>query len=103
MRFLKAKVRVMQEELDKIGDLLANRDDECRGVSVKLKQSDDERARLQRQYTTKQVGWRRSICDVVGKINLFLIYLSYSFRRRQISGNHLLTRRRTNSIFPNLI
>lgn len=54
IRFLKAKLRVMQEELDTIGQECSKKDDENRNLNSKLKDTEEERGRLQRTASLQQ-------------------------------------------------
>ncbi|CAN0261152.1 unnamed protein product [Lampetra fluviatilis] len=54
IRFLKAKLRVMQEELDRLSNLCGKKDDELSATSARLKEADEERARLQRSSQIHQ-------------------------------------------------
>ncbi|KAM3828395.1 testis-expressed protein 9 isoform 2-T2 [Vipera latastei] len=54
IRFLKAKLRVMQEELDAIGQEYSKKDEENENVSSRLKEVEEERGRLQRAASLHQ-------------------------------------------------
>uniref|UniRef100_S4RJU4 Testis expressed 9 n=1 Tax=Petromyzon marinus TaxID=7757 RepID=S4RJU4_PETMA len=54
IRFLKAKLRVMQEELDRLSHLCGKKDDELSATSARLKEAEEERARLQRSSQIHQ-------------------------------------------------
>ncbi|KAL3885143.1 hypothetical protein ACJMK2_025238 [Sinanodonta woodiana] len=54
IRFLKAKLRVMQEELDRIAQECAKKDEENSTLTAKLKEMEDERGRLYRTNATQQ-------------------------------------------------
>ncbi|XP_015666474.1 testis-expressed protein 9 [Protobothrops mucrosquamatus] len=54
IRFLKAKLRVMQEELDAIGQECSKKDEENENVSSHLKEVEEERGRLQRAASLHQ-------------------------------------------------
>uniref|UniRef100_A0A8D0GAC9 Testis expressed 9 n=1 Tax=Sphenodon punctatus TaxID=8508 RepID=A0A8D0GAC9_SPHPU len=54
IRFLKAKLRVMQEELDNLVQECNKKDDENRNLSFRVKDSEEERARLQRTVNLQQ-------------------------------------------------
>ncbi|KAM4748994.1 testis-expressed protein 9 [Rhinophrynus dorsalis] len=54
IRFLKAKLRVMQEELDSITHECNKKDDENRSLKSRLKELDEEHARLQRAGNIQQ-------------------------------------------------
>ncbi|XP_052084639.1 testis-expressed protein 9-like [Mytilus californianus] len=54
IRFLKAKLRVMQEELDRLGSEVNKRDDQNKTLSVKIKEMEDERGRLYRTTSAQQ-------------------------------------------------
>ncbi|XP_068131600.1 testis-expressed protein 9 isoform X2 [Hyperolius riggenbachi] len=54
IRFLKAKLRVMQEELDNITHECNKKDDENRTLLSKVKELEEERARLQRTANIQQ-------------------------------------------------
>ncbi|KAJ6664350.1 hypothetical protein lerEdw1_008569 [Lerista edwardsae] len=54
IRFLKAKLRVMQEELDAIGQECTKKDDENRNLNSQLKDTEEERGRLQRTASLQQ-------------------------------------------------
>ena len=56
MRFLKAKLRVLQEELDRVCQEVAEKDKAMATSAARLKQLTDENAKLQRSYQTLQVG-----------------------------------------------
>ncbi|KAJ7311325.1 hypothetical protein JRQ81_006941 [Phrynocephalus forsythii] len=54
IRFLKAKLRVMQEELDALAQECGKKDDENRSVSGRLKEAEEECGRLQRAASLQQ-------------------------------------------------
>ncbi|XP_063301774.1 testis-expressed protein 9 [Pelobates fuscus] len=54
IRFLKAKLRVMQEELDNITHECNKKDDESRNLTSRVKELDEERMRLQRSSNIQQ-------------------------------------------------
>ncbi|XP_072527893.1 testis-expressed protein 9 isoform X2 [Salminus brasiliensis] len=54
IRFLRAKVRVMQEELNRLSDEGNKKDDENGVLSNKLKEMEEERVRLQRTTSMQQ-------------------------------------------------
>uniref|UniRef100_A0A674KIV3 Testis expressed 9 n=1 Tax=Terrapene triunguis TaxID=2587831 RepID=A0A674KIV3_9SAUR len=54
IRFLKAKLRVMQEELDSIVRECSKKDDENRNLNSRVKETEEEHARLQRTVSTQQ-------------------------------------------------
>ncbi|ETE68047.1 Testis-expressed sequence 9 protein, partial [Ophiophagus hannah] len=54
VRFLKAKLRVMQEELDAIGQECSKKDEENENFSSRLKEVEEERGRLQRAASLHQ-------------------------------------------------
>ncbi|XP_070809406.1 testis-expressed protein 9 isoform X2 [Pituophis catenifer annectens] len=54
IRFLKAKLRVMQEELDAIGQECSKKDGENEHFSSRLKEVEEERGRLQRAASLHQ-------------------------------------------------
>ncbi|XP_031425081.1 testis-expressed protein 9 isoform X2 [Clupea harengus] len=54
IRFLKAKLRVMQEELERLSFECNKKDDENSALSSKLKQTEEDRSRLQRTTTIQQ-------------------------------------------------
>ncbi|KAF7241480.1 Testis-expressed protein 9 [Varanus komodoensis] len=54
IRFLKAKLRVMQEELDAVAQECGRKDDENRSLTSRLKEVEDERGRLQRTANLQQ-------------------------------------------------
>ncbi|XP_041442702.1 testis-expressed protein 9 isoform X2 [Xenopus laevis] len=54
IRFLKAKLRVMQEELDTISHECNKKDDENRNLTSRLKEVEEDRARLQRSANIQQ-------------------------------------------------
>ncbi|UJR28333.1 hypothetical protein I4U23_009575 [Adineta vaga] len=54
IRFLKARLRVMQEELDRMHTECVKREEENERVHLKVKESDDDRTRLNRVITTLQ-------------------------------------------------
>ncbi|KAL7980277.1 hypothetical protein Chor_014606 [Crotalus horridus] len=54
IRFLKAKLRVMQEELDAIGQECSKKDEENENISSHLKEVEEERGRLQRAASLHQ-------------------------------------------------
>uniref|UniRef100_H9GKQ4 Testis expressed 9 n=1 Tax=Anolis carolinensis TaxID=28377 RepID=H9GKQ4_ANOCA len=54
IRFLKAKLRVMQEELDAMVQECAKKEDESRELSLRLKEAEEERGRLQRAAMAQQ-------------------------------------------------
>ncbi|XP_042200059.1 testis-expressed protein 9 isoform X3 [Callorhinchus milii] len=54
IRFLKAKLRVMQEELDKLVHEYNKKDDENTTLSNRLKDTEDERSRLQKTAGIQQ-------------------------------------------------
>ncbi|XP_072004254.1 testis-expressed protein 9 isoform X1 [Engystomops pustulosus] len=54
IRFLKAKLRVMQEELDNITHECSKKDDENRNLTSRVKDLEEERVRLQRTSSIQQ-------------------------------------------------
>uniref|UniRef100_A0A8C5MI21 Testis expressed 9 n=1 Tax=Leptobrachium leishanense TaxID=445787 RepID=A0A8C5MI21_9ANUR len=54
IRFLKAKLRVMQEELDKLTHDCNKKDDDNRTLTSRVKELDEERVRLQRSSNVQQ-------------------------------------------------
>uniref|UniRef100_A0A8C3S2U8 Testis expressed 9 n=1 Tax=Chelydra serpentina TaxID=8475 RepID=A0A8C3S2U8_CHESE len=54
IRFLKAKLRVMQEELDSIVRECSKKDDENRNLNSRVKETEEEHARIQRTVSTQQ-------------------------------------------------
>ncbi|XP_077993724.1 testis-expressed protein 9-like isoform X2 [Glandiceps talaboti] len=54
IRFLKAKLRVMQEELDRLAHECTKRDEENGNLLGKMKEIDDERSRLHRTNQSQQ-------------------------------------------------
>ncbi|ROL52733.1 Testis-expressed protein 9 [Anabarilius grahami] len=54
IRFLKAKLRVMQEELNRLSNECNKKEDENSTLSSKLKDMEEERARLQRTTNVQQ-------------------------------------------------
>ncbi|XP_071789090.1 testis-expressed protein 9-like [Asterias amurensis] len=54
IRFLKAKLRVMQEEMDRLAHEYNKKDEQNSKLEGSLKEVDDERSRLQRTNTTQQ-------------------------------------------------
>ncbi|XP_060570696.1 testis-expressed protein 9-like [Ruditapes philippinarum] len=48
IRFLKAKLRVMQEEMDRLGQEIGKKEEENSSMSVRVKELEDERGRLTR-------------------------------------------------------
>ncbi|XP_063170576.1 testis-expressed protein 9 isoform X2 [Candoia aspera] len=54
IRFLKAKLRVMQEELDATGQECSKKDDENENLSSRLKEAEEERGRLHRATSLHQ-------------------------------------------------
>ncbi|CAF3178887.1 unnamed protein product [Rotaria socialis] len=54
IRFLKARLRVMQEELERMHTECVKREEENERISLKVKESDDDRSRLNRVVTTLQ-------------------------------------------------
>ncbi|XP_053128986.1 testis-expressed protein 9 isoform X2 [Hemicordylus capensis] len=54
IRFLKAKLRVMQEELDTLGQESSQKDDENQSLSSRLKDAEEECGRLQRTASLQQ-------------------------------------------------
>nr|XP_040021280.1 testis-expressed protein 9 isoform X2 [Gasterosteus aculeatus aculeatus] len=54
IRVLKAKLRIMQEELDQLSCEFYKKDDENAKLSAKLKELEDERARLQKTTNIQQ-------------------------------------------------
>nr|XP_034986488.1 testis-expressed protein 9 [Zootoca vivipara] len=54
IRFLKAKLRVMQEELDAMGLECSKKDEENQNLSSSLKEAEEERGRLQRTASVQQ-------------------------------------------------
>ncbi|XP_053573483.1 testis-expressed protein 9 [Bombina bombina] len=54
IRFLKAKIRVMQEELDSISHECNKKDDENCNLTSRVKELEEERARLQRTVNVQQ-------------------------------------------------
>ncbi|TRY82077.1 hypothetical protein DNTS_006696 [Danionella cerebrum] len=65
IRFLKAKLRVMQEELNRLSFECNNKDDENGRLSCKLKDLEEERARLQKSANIQQtqVEKQRALAD----------------------------------------
>lgn len=54
IRFLKAKLRVMQEEMDKLAHQTHQKDEAVRTGNARIKELEDEKARLQRSVTSQQ-------------------------------------------------
>ncbi|XP_067653532.1 testis-expressed protein 9-like [Haliotis asinina] len=54
IRFLKAKLRVMQEELDRLSQETRNKDEELRQVSSRMRDVEEERGRHLRTVATQQ-------------------------------------------------
>jgi len=54
IRLLKAKLRVMQEEMDRVSQEIAGKDDRLREGAASLKEVEEERSRLQRTTTAQQ-------------------------------------------------
>ncbi|KAL8197023.1 UNVERIFIED_CONTAM: hypothetical protein K2H54_007139 [Gekko kuhli] len=54
IRFLKAKLRVMQEELDNLGQECRQKDEESRDLSRQLKEAEEAQGRLQRAAGAQQ-------------------------------------------------
>lgn len=54
IRFLKAKLRVMQEEMDRLSQECNKKDDESSGLKSKIKDLEDERGRLHRTNAAQQ-------------------------------------------------
>ncbi|CAF2498559.1 unnamed protein product [Rotaria sp. Silwood2] len=54
IRFLKARLRVMQEELERMHTECVKREEENERINLKVKESDDDRTRLNRVITTLQ-------------------------------------------------
>ncbi|XP_064596208.1 testis-expressed protein 9-like [Liolophura sinensis] len=54
IRFLKAKLRVMQEELDRLAQECSIKDEKNNALSSKVKEVEEERNRLQRTNATQQ-------------------------------------------------
>ncbi|XP_038058345.1 testis-expressed protein 9-like [Patiria miniata] len=54
IRFLKAKLRVMQEEVDRLSHEYNKKDEQNSKLDSRLKEAEEERARLQRTNTTQQ-------------------------------------------------
>ncbi|XP_075966235.1 testis-expressed protein 9 [Anarhichas minor] len=54
IRFLKAKLRIMQEELDQLSSEYYKKDDENAKLSAKMKELEEERARLQKTANIQQ-------------------------------------------------
>ncbi|XP_067327303.1 testis-expressed protein 9 isoform X2 [Anolis sagrei] len=54
IRFLKAKLRVMQEELDAMVQECGKKEDQNRELSLRLKEAEEERGRLQRAAMAQQ-------------------------------------------------
>lgn len=54
MRFMRAKLRVMQEELDKLAADYTKKEEENAGLMIKLKEAEEERNRLGRTNAAQQ-------------------------------------------------
>ncbi|XP_048337944.1 testis-expressed protein 9 [Sphaerodactylus townsendi] len=54
IRFLKAKLRVMQEELDSLARECSQKDDESRDLTLRLKEAEEAHKKLQRTSGTQQ-------------------------------------------------
>ncbi|KAK1802169.1 hypothetical protein P4O66_021841, partial [Electrophorus voltai] len=69
LRFLKAKLRVMQEELNRLSHECNKKDDENAVLCRKLKEVEDERARLQKSYNMQQTQLEkhRALAEEAGK------------------------------------
>ncbi|MBN3289850.1 TEX9 protein, partial [Polypterus senegalus] len=69
IRFLKAKLRVMQEELDRLTNECNKKDDEISILSGKVKEMEEERSRLQRTTNIQQtqVEKYKSLAEENGK------------------------------------
>lgn len=65
IRFLKAKLRVMQEEMDRLGQEINKKDEENSTLSVRIKELEDERGRLTRTNAgqTQQIDKFKKIAD----------------------------------------
>ncbi|KAL8558710.1 hypothetical protein ACOMHN_037803 [Nucella lapillus] len=70
IRFLKAKVRVMQEELDRLSQDCNKKEEERSGLSGRVKELEDERGRLHRTNAAQQTQmdkFRRLADEARGK------------------------------------
>ena len=56
VRFLKAKLRVLQEELDQVCQASSEKDKAMAASAARLKRLTEQNAKLQRSYQTLQVG-----------------------------------------------
>ncbi|XP_045184087.2 testis-expressed protein 9-like [Mercenaria mercenaria] len=65
IRFLKAKLRVMQEEMDRLGQEISKKEEENSSLSVHVKELEDERGRLTRTNAaqTQQIDKFKKIAD----------------------------------------
>ncbi|XP_072838214.2 testis-expressed protein 9 isoform X1 [Pogona vitticeps] len=65
IRFLKAKLRVMQEELDALAQECGKKEDENRSLSGRLREVEEERGRLQRTAALQQsqIEKHKSLCE----------------------------------------
>ncbi|XP_013385699.1 testis-expressed protein 9 isoform X2 [Lingula anatina] len=70
IRFLKAKLRVMQEELDRLAQECNKKEEENNALLQRVKELDDDRNRLQRTNSTQQTQidkYKRLADDAKGK------------------------------------
>lgn len=65
IRFLKAKLRVMQEEMDRLGQEINKKDEETSTMTVRVKELEDERGRLTRTNAaqTQQIDKFKKIAE----------------------------------------
>ncbi|WAR29593.1 TEX9-like protein [Mya arenaria] len=65
IRFLKAKLRVMQEEMDRLAQDINKKEEETSGYSVRVKELEEERGRLTRTGAaqTAQIDKYKTIAD----------------------------------------
>lgn len=69
MRFLKAKLRVLQEELDQVCQESSEKDKAMAASAACLKQLTEHNTKLQRSYQTLQVG--RTLAAAVSLLEFY--------------------------------
>ncbi|CAF0739019.1 unnamed protein product [Rotaria sordida] len=96
IRFLKARLRVMQEELERMHTECVKREEENERINLKVKESDDDRTRLNRVITTLQdqlEKYKKLSSDTKSKLDTTEIELNslrkeYEQTKRQTKKQH---------------
>ncbi|ELU01789.1 hypothetical protein CAPTEDRAFT_132924, partial [Capitella teleta] len=98
IRFLKAKLRVMQEELDRLSQELNSKDEMVSASQSKMKEMDEERNRLQRTNVSQQTQmqkYKRSADEAKGKADSLDVQLSAA--RKELEGVRRIQKQQANT------